>query len=119
MQVARTSTTIEGDRVKRVAIDERVGELPRTIGAEVEVDHDVTFTDPTVHPVDHGWLDELVALVPGVAIENGLYRRGRNKAAAADHRVVPALRPLPALVPIHCVVAATDCCDTRPRMRVP
>ena len=83
---------------------QRVGELARAVGAEVEEDHGVAVAQPRP-ALDHGRLHELVALVPRV----GLLDRGERvrgaAALAGDDRLVGGRDPLPALIAVHRVVA--------------
>ncbi len=72
VEVARPLAAVEGRGVELVAVDERVGQLPRAIGAEVEVDHDVAVADTAVDAVDDARLDELVVLAAAIAVEDGL-----------------------------------------------
>ena len=102
--------------VERRAVGERVGQLPRAVGAEVQVDDRVTVQRAASAPstVDDRRHDELVGLAARVG---GLDRGGRRRRAvcrlAVDDRVVAALGPLPALVAVHRVVAAADGRDRR------
>ena len=116
------------ERLKSV-VDEGVGQLAGAVGAEVEVDDDVAVADATVHAGDERRPDELVVLAARVGRrERGgrVGRRLRPEAAAVDHRVVPGLRALPALVAVHAVVAPADrrprrapgCAPCEPRLEV-
>ena len=105
---------------------QRVGELPRAVGAEVDVDDRVTVVERAVHAVDHGRREELVGLAAGVA---GLDGRGRRRGVLPhpEHDgVVAALDAVPALVAVHRPVAAADGRDAgigvdggEPRLEVP
>src|SRR4029077_20296766 len=86
---------------------QRADDLAHPVGAKVEAEDPVARTDAR-RPRDQPGLHELVGL-PGVVRPadrgDGV---GRGLTHAVHHRVVGDLRTLPALVPVHRVVAAPD-----------
>ena len=77
--------------VEVVAVDQRVDQLARAVGAEVEVDDDVAVAHGAVDAVDDRRRDELVVLAARVAVEHGLLARWRDcRPLAVDDRLVVA-----------------------------
>src|SRR5204863_3937233 len=93
-----------------VGFGERAGELTGAVGAEIEMDDRVPVGDAVV-VADDGRPDELVGLAPIAAGGDGGQRVGSVLAPGVDDRVVGELRPIPALIAVHRVVATADGAD--------
>ncbi len=90
-----------------LCLEEALRELARAVRPEVEEDGRVVRSEPRT-PVEHDGLDELVGHAALVARTNRRDGIVRVVALAATDRGERAVRPLPALVPVHGVVAAAD-----------
>ena len=88
-------------------LEQPLGELARAIGAKVEEYGCVPWTQPRPS-CQHDWLDELVGRAALVALTHRLDRIVRLFAHSSTNRVKGAIRPVPALVAVHRVVAAGD-----------
>ncbi|VVB69394.1 Uncharacterised protein [uncultured archaeon] len=91
----------------KIAIYKSPGDLACSVGPEVEEDYAVsTLHQPgTVH--DCG-LQELVVLTALVAILYRFFGRFRFEAFSLDEAAISLLNSLPALIPVHGVVAPRD-----------
>ena len=88
------------------AVEEPLGELAGPVGPEVEEDRGVRRPEPRAR--QHDGLDELVRDAGVVArLDRGHRVFGRSRLAR-DDRGERAVRPVPALVAVHRVVAAAD-----------
>src|SRR5262249_58274423 len=80
-------------------------ELARAVRAEVEKNGAVTGGIEPWTVRDHDWFDELIRDSLLITTPNGVDRILGLRADTADDRVDRAVRPVPALVPVHRVVA--------------
>ena len=107
MQVLRNDLAPEA---VKIALRERIGHFPRTVGTEVHEDHAVTGPDLSVRSADDG-LDKFVRHTGGIARLHRVDGVGILHAFAADHSVVARLDAIPALVTIHAVETSLQRCD--------
>ena len=107
VQVLRNDLTPEA---VKIALRERIGHFPRTVGTEVHEDDTVTGTDLPIRNTDDR-LDELICHTGGIALLHRVDGVGILYALAADHGIVARLDAIPALVTIHAVEASLQRCD--------
>ena len=89
-------------------VHQGAGQLPGPVGPEVEEDDAVVVADGALGVADHR-LHELIRDAAGIGLPHGVDGVGIAGAPlAVDHGVVGLLHPVPALVPVHGVVAAHD-----------
>ncbi len=79
--------------------------------AVVEEYHHVALLDAAVHGLVDNGLDEFVGHALGVRLLHSLHHVVGLLARAVHQHVVSLLDALPALVAVHGVVAAANCCD--------
>ena len=89
---------------------QRPDELPGAVGPEVEMDHDVAVIHAVV-VADHRRTHELVGLPRLVRRRDRLGAALGPDPLGVHDRVVRQLRPLPASIPVHRVVATADRAD--------
>ncbi|MNQ87178.1 hypothetical protein D3C85_1023900 [compost metagenome] len=90
---------------REIRLDQRLGQLPRPIGAKVHEDHGVIRTDTDGLP-NRGWLDEFVRLPTFVSGRQSYRRRfSLMFGFAANNQAVGRFHAPPAVVAIHCIVA--------------
>ena len=93
-----------------VVVAEQLRALAHAVGAIVEEEKSVIILDACLVAVENHGLEELVGLACLVAgLDCGRGIGGRVLAFAADEAAQAGLDALPALIPIHYVVAANDC----------
>ena len=88
-------------------IDERAGDLAGAVGAVVEEDDGVVVGDGALLVADDG-LHKFIGHAVLIGFPDGGDGIGILDALAVDHRVVGALKTVPAFVAVHGVVAAHD-----------
>ena len=93
--------------IGEVLVHEAPGDLPGPVGAEVEEDDGVVVPDLGVLGAHHG-LHKLVRHTGVIGLLDRLSGVGLEGPFAAGDGVIGALHPVPALVPVHGVVAAHD-----------
>ena len=94
----------------KIALRERIGHFPGTVGTEVHEDDAVAGPDLSVRSADDG-LDKFVRHTGGIARLHRVDGVGILHAFAADHSVVARLNAVPALVTVHAVKASLQRCD--------
>ena len=88
-------------------VHKAAGDLPRPVGAEVDKDDGVALLHLAVLGAHHG-LHELIGHPGIIGPLYRVHRVGILHALTPGHGVVGPLHPVPALVPVHGVVAAHD-----------
>ena len=94
----------------KIRIHEGAGDLPRPVGTEVEKHHAVAGLDLSVRRADHGH-DEFVGDTGGIGLGHRIRGVGVLYPFAVHHGGIGLFDPLPAVVPVHRVVAAHHRCD--------
>ncbi len=107
------------EAVEGGAIGESVDQLPGAVGPEVGMDDRLAWLDRVMVPGDDRRADELVGLAAAVrGLDRGGRRLGVFGGLAVDDGVIAGFDSLPAVIPIHRVVAPTDARDPGSRMRI-
>ena len=89
------------------------GDLPGPVGAEIKKDDAILVFDAANRQavtLDNSWLDKFVVLAGGIGGLDCLCARGRRLPLSQSYRLPSPLHAIPAIVPVHGIVAADYSC---------
>ena len=89
-------------------VQEGLAQLPGAVGAEIHEDHRVPIVDGAFRASAPGGVNEFIRFIAGIGFGQGLGRAGGLASGAFREERIGLGDPIPALVPVHGVVAPHD-----------